>query len=246
MQKRADILLVEQGLVESRARAQTEILAGHVFAGRNVIRKASQKLDENIEFHLNSRVLPWVSRAALKLDHALKELEISLAGRIVLDLGASTGGFSEVALNAGASHVYAVDVGHDQLHRSLRDHRRLTSLEGVNARDIKAGDFELPIDAVISDLSFISLKLGLPPALDICKEGGVLVALIKPQFEVGKDNVGRGGIVKDPAVHKEVVDEVRSWLGSQQPWQVLGVTPSPVTGGDGNQEFLIAAEKKKT
>ncbi len=245
MQKRADILLVEQGLVESRARAQVEISAGQVFVGKDPVRKASQRLHEGAELHLKARALPWVSRAALKLGHALAHFDLGLEGRCVLDLGACTGGFSEVALKSGAAHVFAVDVGRGQLHASLKGQERLTSMEGVNARNLVRGDFDRPIDVIVSDLSFISLKLGLSPALEICEPGGTLIALIKPQFEAGKERVGRGGIVKDPSVHKEIVSDIEAWINEKKPWQVLGVTPSPITGSDGNQEFLIAAEKKK-
>lgn len=244
MQKRADILLVEQGLVESRAKAQVEISAGQVFAGSEQVRKASQKLDQNSELHLKDRALPWVSRAALKLEHALEHFGLELNEGCVLDLGASTGGFSEVSLKAGAAQVYAVDVGHDQLHPSLKGHKGIVSMEGVNVRNLSKGDFDRPIDAIVADLSFISLKLALPAALDICEEGGILIALIKPQFEAGRARVGRGGIVKDPSVHKEIIDDIEAWINTKAPWQVLGVIPSPITGGDGNQEFLIAAKKK--
>lgn len=222
-----------------------EISAGQVFVGKDPVRKSSQKLPESSRLCLKSRALPWVSRAALKLVHAVDYFDIRLDGRCVLDLGASTGGFSEVALKAGAAHVFAVDVGHDQLHASLKNQERLTSMEGVNVRNLSGTDFDRPIDVVLSDLSFISLKLALPPALDVCDEGGVLMALIKPQFEAGKERVGRGGIVKDPSVHKEIVDGIEAWINARTPWRVLGVTPSPVTGSDGNQEFLIAAKKKK-
>ena len=245
MQKRADILLVEQGLVESRARAQVEILAGQVFVGKDPVRKASQRLDENSELRMKARALPWVSRAALKLTHALDHFDLGLEGRCILDLGASTGGFSEVALKSGAAYVFAVDVGHGQLHASLKDQDRLTSMEGVNARNLMKSDFDRPVDVIVSDLSFISLRLALPPALEICEPGGILIALIKPQYEAGKDRVGRGGIVKDPSVHKEIVSDIEAWINGKKPWHVLGVTPSPITGSDGNQEFLIAAEKKK-
>lgn len=246
MQKRADILMVEKGLVESRAKAQAEIEAGQVFIDGARVRKPSQKLDERVQLTLKARSQPWVSRAALKLDHAIKHFDLDFTGRTVLDLGASTGGFSQVVLAHGASHVYAVDVGHDQLHSSLKNRDRVTSFEGLNARDLTPAPFERPINALVSDLSFISLKLGLPAAMEICQPGALLVALIKPQFEAGKERVGRGGIVKDGAIHKEIVDGMQAWINAKAPWQVLGIVPSPITGSNGNQEFLIAAEKKKT
>ena len=244
MQKRADILMVEKGLVESRAKAQAEIEAGQVFVDDTRVRKPSQKLDERVQLTLKARSQPWVSRAALKLDHAIKHFDLDFEGRSVLDLGASTGGFTQVALTHGAVHVYAVDVGHDQLHSSYKNRNRVTSLEGLNARDLTSATFERPIDALVCDLSFISLKLGLPAAMEICEPGALLVALIKPQFEAGKERVGRGGIVKDVAIHKEIVDGMQTWISAKAPWKVLGVAPSPITGSDGNQEFLIAAEKK--
>lgn len=238
--------MVEKGLVESRAKAQVEIEAGQVFIDGTRVRKPSQKLDERVQLTLKARSQPWVSRAALKLDHAIKQFDLDFKGRSVLDLGASTGGFTQVALAQGAIHVYAVDVGHDQLHSSLRKRNRVTSLEGLNARDLTVDTFERPIDALVSDLSFISLKLGLSAAMEICEPGALLVALVKPQFEAGRERVGRGGIVKDVAIHREIVDDMQAWINAKASWKVLGVTPSPITGSDGNQEFLIAAEKKKS
>jgi 23S rRNA (cytidine1920-2'-O)/16S rRNA (cytidine1409-2'-O)-methyltransferase len=243
MKKRADIVMVEQGLVSSRARAQREIISGHVFSGLEIIAKPSQKIPHDTPLRLVGDVLSWVSVAALKLVHGLDTYGLSVEGRVILDLGASTGGFSEVCLARGAAHVFAVDVGHGQLHPRVAKAPRLTSIEGLNARNLKATDLAGPIDGVVCDLSFISLKLGLAPALEICEPGGILVALIKPQFEAGKSRLSRGGIVKDPQVREDTVEDIRTWLDKHSSWNVLGTCESPVAGSDGNQEYLIAAQK---
>lgn len=244
MTKRADILVVERGLLESRARAQAEILAGNVLADGRPIRKPSQKLPDTSEVTLTGLTHQFVSRAGQKLKFALEHFDLSLRERRVLDVGASTGGFTEVALKAGATHVIAVDVGSGQLHQRLRDDPRVTSFENLNARDLSPQHLAHPVDVIVCDVSFISLTKALPAALSLVGEGALLVALIKPQFEVGPKGVGKGGIVKDPEVHVQVCGDIEAWLGAQPGWQIIGVTDSPITGSDGNKEFLIAATKK--
>jgi len=244
MTKRADILAVERGLFESRARAQAEILAGNVLADGDPIRKPSQKLSDAVEVTLAGLTHSFVSRAGQKLSFALEHFGLSLQELNVLDVGASTGGFTEVALKAGARHITAIDVGSGQLHQRLRDDSRVTSLENLNARDLTSSHLAQPIDAIVCDVSFISLTKALPAALSLVGEGALLVALIKPQFEVGPKGVGKGGIVKDTEVHNQVCNEIKAWLNAQPGWQIIGVTDSPITGSDGNREFLIAAAKK--
>lgn len=245
MKKRADILMVEQGLAESRARARMEIEAGNVLAGSMPITRPSQKVEESQKLTLKARAVPWVSRAALKLLHGLDVFNLSLEGKTVLDLGASTGGFTEVALAKGAAHVFAVDVGRDQFHPSLRADPRITLMEGTNARDLSADLITAPLDVIVTDVSFISLTLALPPALDLAVPDAQLIALIKPQFEVGREGLGRGGIVKDEETRLAAVTKIADWLADYPGWRVLNWVESPVTGGDGNTEFLIAAEKTK-
>jgi 23S rRNA (cytidine1920-2'-O)/16S rRNA (cytidine1409-2'-O)-methyltransferase len=239
--RRADQLLVEMGLMPSRARAQAEILAGHVRAGGKIVRKPSDVLPGDAEIAVDN-ANPYVSRGALKLVAALDALQIDLAGRCVLDLGASTGGFTQVALMRGARHVTALDVGHGQLHAALRDDPRITLVEGVNARDLTSAHLPERPDAILADLSFISLSLALPPALTLAAPRAVLIALIKPQFEAGRAHIGKGGIVRDAQVHEEVCERMAAFLLAAG-WRVLGLIESPVLGGDGNKEFLIGARR---
>jgi 23S rRNA (cytidine1920-2'-O)/16S rRNA (cytidine1409-2'-O)-methyltransferase len=186
---------------------------------------------------------PWVGRGGLKLDHALKHFGLDVAGRVALDLGASTGGFTDVLLAHGAGKVYAVDVGHGQLAWKLRQDARVVVLEKTNVRELDRGLIPEPIGAIVADLSFISLKTALPAALALAAPGALVVALVKPQFEAGREQVGKGGIVTDATVHEAVCRDIEAWLGDQPDWQVLGLTESPITGADGNREFLIAARK---
>jgi 23S rRNA (cytidine1920-2'-O)/16S rRNA (cytidine1409-2'-O)-methyltransferase len=241
VRRRLDLALVAAGLAPSRARAQALIAAGVVRVdGRPADRPAAQVADGAV-LALQGDPLPYVSRAALKLLHGLETFGIDPAGLVALDLGASTGGFSQVLLEAGAAEVWAVDVGRGQLHPSLHGHPRLHALEGCNVRDLAPGAVPPP-DLIVADLSFISLAKALPAALGLAAPGARLVALIKPQFEAGPGVAGKGGIVRDPAVHARVRAEVRHFL-EVSGWRVTGEAASPIPGGDGNAEFLIAARK---
>ena len=240
---RVDVLLVDRGLVESRSRAQALIMAGAVYTGTERISKAGQTISEDAPLEVKGRDHPWVSRGGLKLDHALKQFDVDLAGKVVLDVGASTGGFTDVALHHGASKVYAVDVGHGQLAWSLRQDPRVVVLEKTNARHLTAAEIPGPGDAVVCDASFIGLQTVLPAPMALAAPGAVLIALIKPQFEVGKGQVGKGGVVRDPALHEEVCARIRDWLDAEPGWSVIGLTESPITGPEGNKEFLIAARR---
>ncbi|MDA0220676.1 MAG: TlyA family RNA methyltransferase [Proteobacteria bacterium] len=240
---RIDQLLVERGLAESRTRAQALIMAGLVYAGEKRLEKPGQTIDPEAEIEVRGRDHPWVSRGGLKLDHALEAFAIDVTGMIALDLGASTGGFTDVLLSRGAAKVYAVDVGHGQLAWSLRQDERVVVLEKTNVRALTAEQIPEAPAILVADLSFISIMLALPAAMALAAPGALLVSLIKPQFEAGADQVGKGGIVRDPAVHAAVCATVRAWLKDEMGWQVLGLTESPVAGTDGNREFLIAGRK---
>lgn len=240
---RADLLLVERGLSESRARAQAEIKAGSVLADGCLVSHASKLLQADCQLEIAVPSNPYVSRGALKLIAALDAFSISFQGRMVLDLGASTGGFTQVALQRGARHVVAVDVGHGQLHASLKDHPGITLLEGLNARDLAARHLPAPPDVILADLSFISLALALGPAMALAEPGAHMIALIKPQFEAGRGALGKGGIVRDPETQKAVCVRIKSFMG-EKGWSVLGQIESPIAGGDGNREYLIAAQKQ--
>ncbi len=240
---RADQLVTDRGLAESRTRAQALILAGLVYTGDRKVEKAGQPLSPDAPLELKGRDHPWVSRGGLKLDHALTHFGWDATGLVAVDVGASTGGFTDVLLTRGAAKVYAVDVGNGQLAWKLRSDERVVVLERVNARHLTAEQIPDPIDFVVCDASFIALSKVLPAALDLAKPGARLAALIKPQFEAGREEVGKGGVVRDPAVHQRVCDEVVAWLGSIG-WTVAGVTTSPITGPEGNVEFLVAAMKQ--
>lgn len=241
MPARLDQALVARGLAESRARARALIAAGAVTVDGAPETKPARKVGPEAALALTADPLPYVSRAALKLAHALDVFGLDPAGAVALDLGASTGGFSEVLLERGAAQVWAVDVGHGQLAPKLRADPRLRAIEGLNVRDLTA-DHVPPPDFVTSDLSFISLAKALPPALALASPGATLVALIKPQFEVGPAAVGKGGIVRDAEAVARVRAEVRAFL-SASGWAILGEDESPIRGGDGNAEYLIAARK---
>ena len=238
--QRIDRLLVERGLFESRSKAQAAIEAGLVTVDGRTVAKASEEIPANAKLHA-SAAHPYVSRGGVKLAAALDHFHIDPKGRICLDVGASTGGFTQVLLVGGASRVYAIDVGHGQLHESLRARPEIVSLENTDIRALSASSFnELP-DLVTIDVSFISLKLVLPPALALAKPAAQLVALIKPQFEAGRSAVKKG-IVRDPAVHTAVCDDIANCVAALG-WRVLGIIPSPIEGGDGNAEFLLGAAR---
>lgn len=240
--ERADQLLVAQGLADSRTRAQALIMAGVVFRGEQKIRKSGEQLPAGTQLSVRGPDHPWVSRGGLKLDHALQHFAIDVSGWTALDIGASTGGFTDVLLARGAARVYAVDVGHNQLAWRLRQDPRVIVLEHQNARALARAQVpELP-DIIVCDASFISLAKVLAAPLQLAAPGSWLVALIKPQFEAGAHEVGKGGIIRDPAIHQRVQAEVQGWL-QRAGWDVIGITPSPITGTHGNVEFLIAAQR---
>ncbi len=238
--ERVDKLLVDRGLVESRAKAQALIMAGKVFAGDRRVGKAGELLPADGPLEVKGQDHPWVSRGGLKLAHALAHFALDPKGAVAIDVGASTGGFTDVLLSHGASKVYAVDVGHGQLAWKLRNDPRVVVLERTNARFLTAREIPEPVDWVVCDASFIGLETLLPAALSLTRPDAVAVALIKPQFEVGPARVGKGGVVRDPALHQEVCDRIRAWFARQPGWFVLGIAESPILGPEGNKEFLIA------
>jgi 23S rRNA (cytidine1920-2'-O)/16S rRNA (cytidine1409-2'-O)-methyltransferase len=238
--KRADVVLVERGFFASRARAQEAIAAGLVTVNGTVLRKASDSVPNDavitaVQPH------PYVSRGGVKLAAALDIFAIDPKGCICLDIGASTGGFTEVLLLRDAKHVYAVDVGHSQLHPKVANDPRVTNLEGTDARSLNADLIPEAADLLVSDVSFISLKLVLPSSMALLKSQAKLALLVKPQFEAGRDNVKKG-IVRDPAVHRAVCDDIRAFITSLG-FTVDGIVPSPIEGGDGNREFLLGAHR---
>ncbi|MCB1379628.1 MAG: TlyA family RNA methyltransferase [Alphaproteobacteria bacterium] len=237
--QRLDDLLVQRGYFPSRSRARDAVLRGTVRIAGGIARKPGQAVAPDAAIDVADDARHYVSRAALKLKHGLDHFHIDVAGRRALDIGASTGGFTQVLLEKGAAHVTAIDVGHAQL--KIID-PRVTSIEGLNARDLSPSDLSGPIDLVVCDVSFISLKLALPPALGLAEPGATLVALVKPQFEVGREHLGKSGVVGDAEARARVCNEIAEMVTGMG-WRVLGVAPSPISGGDGNQEFLIAAWK---
>ena len=243
MRKRADQLLVDRGLAESRARAQALILAGKVFSGERRVAKAGDPLAPDTQLEVRGQDHPWVSRGGLKLDHALRHFGLSPLGRVCLDIGASTGGFTDVLLARGAAKVHAVDVGHGQLAWRLRTDLRVVVHEKTNARYLGSDAIPDPVAALVCDASFIGLAMLLPAPLALCAPGAWAVALIKPQFEAGPGAVGGKGVVRDPAVHHAVCERIRSWWSSLPGWRVTGLIESPITGPEGNREFLIAAAR---
>jgi len=242
--ERADQALVRRGLAESRTRAQALILSGVVFIGERRVTKPGDLLAADAPLEMRGRDHPWVSRGGLKLVHALQAFAIDPAGSVALDVGASTGGFTDVLLAHGTARVYAVDVGHGQFAWKLRQDSRVRLLERTNARALTSAQIPEPVDLIVCDASFIGLETILPAPMALTGPGAALIALIKPQFEVGRARVGRGGIVRDPALHAEVVTRITTWLSGRTPWAVLGVIDSPILGADGNHEFLIAARRE--
>ncbi|WP_294332317.1 TlyA family RNA methyltransferase [uncultured Sphingomonas sp.] len=237
---RADQLLVDRGLAESRTRAQALIMAGLAFTGERKIEKAGQMLAEDAALEVRGRDHPWVSRGGIKLAHALEHFGWDVTGAVAIDVGSSTGGFTDVLLTNGAARVYAVDSGTNQLAWKLRQDERVVVHEQTSARILTHAHIPEPIDLVVCDASFIGLAKVLDVPLGFTRPGARLAALIKPQFEAGREEVGKGGVVRDPAVHARVCAEVAAWLDGKG-WQVLGVTRSPITGPEGNVEFLIGA-----
>ena len=239
---RADQLLVSRGLAESRTRAQALIMAGAVFSGERKLAKAGEMLAEDTPLEVRGKDHPWVSRGGIKLDHGLTHFGFDVTGAVALDVGSSTGGFTDVLLSRGAAKVYAVDVGTNQLAWKLRQDPRVVVHEQTNARTLNFNIVPEPVDIVVCDASFIGLGKVLQAPLKLAKSGAKLVALVKPQFEAGRAEVGKGGVVRDSAVHERVCNEVVEWVQSQG-WKVLGVTESPITGPEGNVEFLLGASK---
>ena len=239
---RADQLLVGRGLAESRTKAQALIMAGAVFSGERKLAKSGDMLAEDAALEVRGKDHPWVSRGGIKLSHGFDHFGFDVTGAVALDVGSSTGGFTDVLLSRGAAKVYAVDVGTNQLAWKLRQDPRVIVHEQTNARTIDETIIPEPVDIIVCDASFIGLSKVLEAPLKLAKPGAKLVALIKPQFEAGRAEVGKGGVVRDAAVRERVCIEVSEWVHSQG-WTVVGITPSPITGPEGNVEFLLGAEK---
>lgn len=244
--RRLDQLLVERGLADNRTRAQAVIMAGLVTVGGARADKAGALVASDAAIEVKGKEHPYVSRGGLKLAAALDRFAIDPKGLVCLDVGASTGGFTDVLLRRGALKVYAVDVGHGQLAWSLRGDPRVVVLERTNARHLTRELVPEAPQLIVCDASFIGLETVLPASLALAAPGAFVVALIKPQFEVGPGKVGKGGIVRDPELHRQVCDRISAWLGAQPGWSVLGVEPSPIEGADGNREFLVAARRAAT
>jgi len=242
MKTRADQLLVERGLAESRAKAQALILAGLVYSGERKIEKAGQAVAADATIEVRGREHPWVSRGGIKLAHALDHFGWDVAGAVALDVGSSTGGFTDVLLQRGAAKVYAVDVGTNQLAWKLRQDPRVIVHEKTNARYLDATVVPEPVDLLVCDASFIALAKVLDKAVDLVGPGGRMVALVKPQFEAERHEIGKGGVVRDPAVHARVCAAAAAWAEARG-WTVEGIEQSPITGPEGNVEFLLGARK---
>jgi 23S rRNA (cytidine1920-2'-O)/16S rRNA (cytidine1409-2'-O)-methyltransferase len=240
--KRLDQILVDRGLAESRAKAQALVLAGLVYAGEKRLDKPGTPTPEELAIEVRGQPHPWVSRGGVKLAHALSHFALDPKDAIAIDVGASTGGFTDVLLANGAARVYAVDVGQGQLAWKLRTDPRVVVLEKTNARRLSAAEIPEPAGMVVCDASFIGLETVLPAALALLEIGGTLVALIKPQFVVGPARVGKGGVVRDAALHEEVCARIATWLPTLG-FDVLGIEPSPILGPEGNREFLVVARK---
>lgn len=239
--QRLDLALVERGLVATRAKARDLIARGEVSVDGRVVSKAATNVREGQAIAVNAEVAAQVSRGAVKLAAALYHFGLDVSGRTALDVGSSTGGFTQTLLERGAARVYAVDVGKGQLHATLAGDPRVVSLEERDARSLDRALVPEAVGAIVADVSFISLTKALPAALALAATGCWLVALVKPQFEIGREGVGKGGIVRDAVLRERALGDVRDWLAVQQGWTVLGTMPSPIAGGSGNVEFLIAA-----
>ncbi len=244
LKKRADILLFEQGLAKSRSHAGALIMSGNVVAADKRVDKAGQLLPADAVLRVKGKGHEWVSRGGMKLDHAIKIIKPDLDNTTCIDVGSSTGGFTDVLLKNGAKKVFAVDVGTGQLDWQLRNDERVVVMEKTNARYLTKEMIPDPIDLVVCDASFISLKTVLPAALSLTKETALLIALIKPQFEAGRENIGKNGVVTDPEVHQNVCDNIKTWLDDTiDDWNTVDILQSPVTGPKGNVEFLLIAKK---
>jgi 23S rRNA (cytidine1920-2'-O)/16S rRNA (cytidine1409-2'-O)-methyltransferase len=239
--QRLDLILVDRGLAPSRERARALIMAGQVSVAGAQVDKPGTPVPEDADVSLKGTDHPWVSRGGLKLAHALEAFGLDVTDSIALDIGASTGGFTDVLLKNGARRIYAVDVGHGQLDWRLRNDERVVTLERTNARNLTTAHVPEAINVVVCDASFIGLRTVLPAGLGLAAPGAILVALIKPQFEAGKDRVGKGGVIRDAAVHQEVCEAIQAWLNNLPDWTVVGLTESPIQGPAGNREVLIAA-----
>lgn len=241
---RLDQILVRRGLYDSRSRARDAIARGAVLVDGKAVTKPGALVSEIAQITLVDPARAYVSRAALKLIAGLDHFGFDPSGRVALDVGASTGGFTQVLIERGSTHVLAVDVGHDQLHANLRDDPRVSNLEGLNARDLDRGHLGgHTVGAVVSDVSFISLKLALPPALALAASGAFAVLLVKPQFEAGRAAIGKGGLLRDPSQGPLIAEDLARWLGGQPGWSAAGPIASPIEGQDGNHEFLIGGVK---
>lgn len=238
---RLDELLVERGLAENTSKAQALVMAGIVFSGEQKLTSSGAKVAADIELRVKGAEHPWVSRGGLKLAHGLAHFKFDPKGRACVDLGCSTGGFTDVLLTHGAAKVYAVDVGYGQFAHKLRTDARVVTLERTNARHLDRALVPDAVGAIVCDASFIGLRTILPASLALAASGAWLIALIKPQFEVAKDLVGEKGVVRDPAVHAEVCETMTTWMSAQPGWTVAGVEKSPITGPEGNVEFLLGA-----
>lgn len=243
---RLDQLLVERGLFATRSRARDAIMRGSVLVDGRAIAKPGEQVNAAVQVAVDDPARAYVSRAALKLIAGLDHFGFDPTGRLALDLGASTGGFTQVLLQRGASRVTAIDVGHDQMDAGLQSDPRVICLEGLNARDLSVDHLQgQSVDMLVSDLSFISLRLALPPALGLAAGGAFGLFLVKPQFEAGRDAIGKGGLLKDPTDGPRVAEDLRLWLDAQPGWRALGIAGSPIQGGDGNHEFLLGGVKDR-
>lgn len=243
---RLDQYLVDHGYYDTRSRARDAILRGAVAVNGQAVSKPSASIPGEVLITLDDEARAYVSRAAVKLKHGLDATGFDPKDKTALDIGASTGGFTQVLLETGAAHVFAVDAGHGQMVREIADDNRVTNLEGINARQIDGSLFdEAKIGFLVADVSFISLKLALPPALQIAQRGAQGIFLIKPQFEVGREQIGRSGLVRDKAIAEKTAHDLADWLDRQPGWRLTNFLPSPILGGDGNSEWLMAGMKNR-
>lgn len=244
MKKRLDILMVEQGLAKSQPEAAAMIMAGTVYLGTEKLSKPGMLIAQDKQIAVkNRKPHEWVSRGGTKLDHGIKHFKLDVKNMVAIDVGASTGGFTDVLLHHGAAKVYAVDVAYGELAWKLREDKRVVVKERLNARNLTSADVPELVDIVVCDASFISLKTVLPAAMALTKENAYLIALIKPQFEVQKHEVGEKGVVRDESLHNRVCTEITEWLNNMDDWKVIGITPSPIKGPEGNTEFLILGKR---